>query len=107
MVYYNNFLEIDKIKEPNKFNIFQQIEIHGKCVIEDVDKKPWWPSVGRKIGLEANSISDGNKSRLLLPPVKPSNTNPDRIVVITPNINVIVREQKITDIKSKFIFLRK
>jgi hypothetical protein len=104
---YKNFLEIDKEKEPEKFNIFNGLVTHGKYIINNVDEKPWWETVGKQIGKASVSLTDGNKSRLLIPPTKTTHNNPERIVVITPNINVFVKEEKITDLRSKFIFIRK
>jgi hypothetical protein len=107
MVFYKNFLDIDKKEEPEKFNIFMQMEIHGKAIVENPDKKEYWHSLGTEIGKASHYLTDGNKSHLLMPPMKTKNTNPEHFVVITPNINVIVKEQKITDTISRFFLIRK
>lgn len=98
MVFHKNYLEVNKQNEPEKYHILHDLEIHGKSVIVDVDKKIWWTPISKEIGHAAKKNND------LLPPTR---SNDGRIAIITPNIDVVVKEEKITDIKSKFFFIRK
>jgi len=104
MVFYKNFLEVNKKDEPEKYHILHDLEIYGKSVIENVDKKSWWTPISIEIGHASKRITDSDKKRLLLPPMRNDNKE---FAVIMPNINVVVREEKITDIKSRFFFVRK
>ena len=104
MVFYKNFLEVNKQNEPEKYHILHDLEIHGKSVIVDVDKKTWWEPLSIEIGHASKKITDSNNTRLLLPPMR---NNGKDFAVIAPNINVVVKEEKITDIRSKFFFIRK
>lgn len=105
-MFHKNFLVIDKQEEPEKYNIFKQIEAHGKCIIENVEKKDWWVPVSRELGIASRIITGGEKKRLLLPPMKTKDTNAERITVIVPNVNVVVKEEKISDFKSRFYLIR-
>jgi len=113
-MFYKNFLEVNKQNEPEKYHILHDLEIHGKSVIVDVDKKTWWIPLSIEIGHAANTITDSKtdsnskNTQLLLPPMRNNVRKKDNaFAVIAPNINVVVKEEKITDIKSKFFFIRK
>jgi len=99
MVFHKNFLEVNKQDEPEKYHIFKDLEHHGKSIINDVDKKVWWEPISKEIGHAAKKNNE-----FILPPTRSNN---GRIAIISSNINVIVKEEKITDIKSKFFFIRK
>jgi len=99
MVFYKNFLEVNKRDEPEKYHICKDLEMHGKSITNNVDKKDWWKSVSTEIGHAAKKNNE-----LLLPPLR---SKDGHIAVISPNMNVIVKEEKITDIKSRFFFIRK
>lgn len=99
MVFHKNYLEINKQEKPEMYHICKDLEIHGKSIINDVDKKNWWEPLSKEIGHASKKNKD-----LILPPTRSNN---GRIAIVSSNINVIVKEEKITDIKSKFFFIRR
>ena len=87
---------IDSKKEPEKYNIFQQLTTDGKAIIENTDdENKWWRSVSKQIGRDANNIRV-NGVKAILPP---SSNRYQNVGYVITNKGIVVKEQE----KGKFL----
>ena len=87
---------INPKKQPEMYNIFQQLKEDGKAVIENTnDENKWWRSVSKQIGRQSSDLFVGGK-RAILPPS--SNQDHNMGYVLT-NKGVIIKEEP----KGKFL----
>jgi len=94
---------INPKKEPEMYNIFQQLKEDGKAIIDNTDdENKWWCSVSKNLGRQKTAsgiklsevkfnVGD-SEQRAILPP---SSNRYDKIGYVLTNKRVIVKEEGI------------
>lgn len=102
---YKNYLEVDKIKEPNLLRICKDLEIQGKSIIQEHNNElDRWCSLSRTIGVRGKPLI---QKKLLLPPLRSSNIQHRNMGVINTYPGVQIKHKKIGNNKIRFHFFKK